>query len=51
MTDHVGQVINDIRKAKNIPLTQLLTYSGLNRATYYRFVKGDADIEITDFII
>lgn len=49
MTDHVGQVINDIRKAKNMPLTQLLTYSGLNRATYYRFVKGDADIEITDF--
>ena len=40
MTDHVGQVINDIRKAKNIPLTQLLTYSGLNRATYYhRFLS------------
>lgn len=45
-----GTLLNDIRKNKNIKLSDLLDFIHVSNSTWYRFVKGETDITTLQFL-
>ncbi|MBO1299606.1 MULTISPECIES: helix-turn-helix domain-containing protein [unclassified Enterococcus] len=45
---NLGSVLNEIRKEKKIS-TKVIFNAGITRPTYYRFVRGDNDLTVTNF--
>ncbi|MBO1299605.1 helix-turn-helix transcriptional regulator, partial [Enterococcus sp. DIV1271a] len=46
---HVGQILNTIRKKKKIS-TKTIFAAGITRPTYYRFVRGEGEINLINFL-
>lgn len=45
----LGELLNDIRKEKKIS-TKTIFATGITRPTYYRFVRGEGEISLTNFL-
>lgn len=46
----IGYHLNEIRKNKNINLSELLDYINVSNSSWYRYVKGETDITALQFL-